>query len=94
MIQSSLTNKLPNLLEELVQEGSIDSFSLQREFNKYCELIKYKDSKVKVTDKANLLVLHYQNLPLKLKTLLTESLKEYRNKVKEAIKNLESEEKG
>lgn len=94
MIQSSLTNKLPNLLEELVQESSIDSFSLQREFNKYCELIKYKDSKVKVTDKANLLVLHYQNLPLKLKTLLTESLNEYRSKVKEAIKNLESEEKG
>lgn len=40
------------------------------------------------------MVLHYQNLPLKLKTILTESLNEYRSKVKEAIKNLESEEKG
>ena len=58
-----------------------DAFNLQREFNKYCELIKYKDNKPKVTDKASNLVDHYKCLPSKLKTLMEKGFTEYNTKL-------------
>lgn len=77
-------------MEVLLNGG--DSATLQKEFDKYCELIKYREGKPKVTDKALDLVEHYKGLPLKIKTIMTGSISEYKKKLQDACQKIETEQ--
>ena len=78
------------MLEDLLNGG--DSATLQKEFNKYCELIKYREGKPKVTDKALTLVEHYKGLPLKIKTIMSSSMVEYKKTLQDACRKIDTEQ--
>ena len=51
-------------------------------------MIKYRDGKPKVTDKAVALVEHYRSLPDKMKALMTGGLEEYSKKLQEVSQKI------
>lgn len=62
LAQSTISTKLPNLVTLLCDAKQKDPFELHREFEKYVELLKYDNQKIKVSDKSKKLVEEYSKM--------------------------------
>lgn len=55
----------------MLKENNYSVLDIQQEFKKYCELLKYKDSKLIFSDKSKKLVQLFENLPDKFSNKVT-----------------------
>ena len=62
LAQSTISTKLPNLVTLLCEAKQKDPAELHTEFQKYVELLKYDNKKLKVTDKSKKLVEEYSKM--------------------------------
>ena len=55
---------------------------VQQEFKKYCELLRYKDSKLVFSDKSKQLVQLFEQLPEKFEKKVAEGLELFKREIK------------
>ena len=68
-----------------------DPLTLQEQFHKYSDLLKFENKKMTVSDKAKKLVEDYSHKSSQIKTLIEDQSQTFRQKVQEVFfsKNLE-----
>lgn len=63
LIQSTVSPKLPGLIEVMLNPGNREEKELIQEFQKYAELIRYEDDKIDFLDSSRKIVEEYSQIP-------------------------------